>query len=165
MKLSDLLDKYNVDDNGEYEVTDLKCCSKKMNCSVSLLKDFEKLSNFSNEIEQDNEKLLAGAFSKYIARYYYNRNIALSLCFDYFKGYILVLNVYCHSTEEMKERAGILHSLGYNFITEPCFEDEVFLDIILDSYLLTSINAKNKIKEMIVEIIDKINEGAKNNEN
>lgn len=136
-QLQDFANKVNK--YGEYEITsedEIKKFSQRVNCSVPLLKHFEKLSDFRDFDISTDDKIYGGAFNKYCTRYYNNRNIALSLVFDYFYGYKLCLGVYCKSQKEMEERVKKISSSGYNFITEPCWENETFFDIILDTYLL-----------------------------
>lgn len=151
------------DENGEIilSTNDFEDFAKLCNCFPLLIEKFSSLSNLNSDttnqeikIDQENE-LKAGVYSKYCARYYCNRNFALCLCFDYFYGYKLCLSIFSNSNTS--NRGSILNSLGYNYITKPCWKNETWLNIILDDYLFScdEKNVQNNLKSLIIELKNK----------
>lgn len=144
-------------ENSEQDITnDYSDFVKRMNCSKLLIQSFLTIANACADgtTIKSEKKLMCGIYNKYCAVYFNDRAFALSLAFDYFEGYHFVLSIYNDgSSVDIYKK---ISDKGYRYRTEQCYQKEIWIDIILDKFLLTNTDPNSGSASEIAEIIGEL---------
>lgn len=143
---------------GDQPIKDFEVVSKEMNCSKSLLKRLEDISNFGTECEScQSAELLWNKDCRFCGRTYFDGEVWLGMYFDIGGSYTFLLGFYTKQNDfNIEHRLQKEHrQYFYKWYGINDKEEENWLYVKLDNYLLYSCsvtNSQDEIKKLVKTI-------------
>lgn len=142
---------------GDQIVKDFELVAKEMNCSQGLLHKLEQISDFGKEFDQ-KDTLVWNKDCRFCGRTYFDGTVWFGLYFDIGGSYTLLLGFYTEKNntkfEQRLKNGHRQYFYKWYGINEK--EEENWLYVSLDKYLLFYCSnlddSKNEIKELIKKI-------------